>query len=87
MDKKTRSGSGMNIPDHISERLETNFWVSILRFFDADANPSLGSRNLFDPGYGIRGGINSDPCIGINIPDPQHCVFVQVHRKHIPDSG
>jgi hypothetical protein len=27
MGKKSRSGSGMNIPDHISESLETNFWV------------------------------------------------------------
>jgi hypothetical protein len=26
MSKKSRSGSGMNIPDHISERLETIFW-------------------------------------------------------------
>jgi hypothetical protein len=25
--KKTRSGSGMNIPDLISESLETVFWV------------------------------------------------------------
>jgi hypothetical protein len=25
--KKSRSGSGMNIPDHISESLETIFWV------------------------------------------------------------
>jgi hypothetical protein len=27
MGKKTKSGSGMNIPDHISESLETIFWV------------------------------------------------------------
>jgi hypothetical protein len=26
----------MNSPDHISESLETNFWVKILEFFDAD---------------------------------------------------
>jgi hypothetical protein len=25
--KKSKSGSGMNIPDHVSESLETNFWV------------------------------------------------------------
>ncbi len=29
-------GSGMNIPDHISERLETIFWVKILKFFNED---------------------------------------------------
>jgi hypothetical protein len=26
----------MNNPDHISEGLETSFWVKILKFFDAD---------------------------------------------------
>jgi hypothetical protein len=39
MGKKSRSGSGMNIPGHISESLETNFKVKILKFFDADADP------------------------------------------------
>jgi hypothetical protein len=56
----------MNNPDHISESLETIFWVKIptvLKFFDAD------------PGY--CDGTNSDPGwkkfrSGINIPDPQH---------------
>jgi hypothetical protein len=68
----------MNIPDHISESLETIFWVKILKFFDADADP--GSGNLFDPrsgnpfhpGSGIRDGKNSDAGSGIHIPDPQH---------------
>jgi hypothetical protein len=27
MGKKLESGSGMNNPDHISESLDTNFWV------------------------------------------------------------
>jgi hypothetical protein len=31
-----RSGSGMNIPDHISESLETIFGVKILKFFEPD---------------------------------------------------
>ncbi len=39
------SGSGMNILDHISESLETIFWVKMLKFFDADAVPVSG--NLF----------------------------------------
>jgi hypothetical protein len=30
MGKKSGSGSGMNSPDHISESLETIFWVKIL---------------------------------------------------------
>jgi hypothetical protein len=33
MGKKTGFGSGIN-PDHISESLETIFWVKILKFFD-----------------------------------------------------
>ncbi len=42
----------MNIPDHISESLETIFWVKILKFFDADADPGSGiKKNLIrDPG-------------------------------------
>jgi hypothetical protein len=31
-----KSGSGMNNPDHISQSLETIFWVKILKFFYAD---------------------------------------------------
>ncbi len=34
--KKSGSGSRMNNSDHISESLETIFWVKILKFFDAD---------------------------------------------------
>jgi hypothetical protein len=45
MGKKSGSGSGMNKPDHISECLETIFWVKILKFFDADP----GLKNS-DPG-------------------------------------
>jgi hypothetical protein len=36
MGKKSGSGTGMNNPDHISESLETIFWVKILKFFSAD---------------------------------------------------
>jgi hypothetical protein len=42
--KKSRPGSGMKIPDHIYERLETIFWVKILKFFHADPDP--GSENF-----------------------------------------
>jgi hypothetical protein len=31
-----KSGSGMINPDHISESLETIFWIKILKIFDAD---------------------------------------------------
>jgi hypothetical protein len=44
----------MNDPDHISESLETIFWVKILNFFDAD--PGSGTEKIR-----IRDGNNSDP--------------------------
>ncbi len=31
----------MNNPDHISESLETIFWVKILKFFDADPGSEM----------------------------------------------
>ncbi len=49
----------MNIPDHISESLETIFWVKIHTFFDADVDPDPGSGSLFDRGSGIEK--NLDP--------------------------
>jgi hypothetical protein len=48
----------MNNPDHISESLETSFWVKILKLFHAD------------PGSGMKK--NSDMGSGINIPDLPH---------------
>jgi hypothetical protein len=41
MGKKSGSGSGMNSVDHISESLETIFWVKILKFFDADLGSGM----------------------------------------------
>ncbi len=41
MEKSPDSGSGMNIPDHFSESLETVLGLKVLKFFDAD--PNLGS--------------------------------------------
>jgi hypothetical protein len=46
------SESGMNIPDHISESLDTIIWVKILKFFDADADP--GIFLTLDLGSGIN---------------------------------
>jgi hypothetical protein len=34
----------MNNPDHISESLETIFWVKILNFFDSD--PGSGRKKF-----------------------------------------
>jgi hypothetical protein len=58
MDKKPRSGSGTNIPDHISESLETRFFGKIpvrypvLKFFDTDADPGIFLS--LDPGSGME---------------------------------
>jgi hypothetical protein len=49
---KSGPGSGMNIPDHMSESLETIFWVKILKFFNAD--PRSGDGNNSDPGFGME---------------------------------
>jgi hypothetical protein len=39
---RIRIRDGMNNPDHISESVETIFWVEILKILDAD------------PGYGME---------------------------------
>jgi hypothetical protein len=52
MGKKSESG----YQDHISESLETTFWVKILKFFDADADPGSGIFLTLDPKSGIRDG-------------------------------
>ncbi len=49
-----KSGSEMNIPDYISESLETTFWVKILKFVDADADPDPGSGNFFLLGIRVK---------------------------------
>jgi hypothetical protein len=51
----------MTNPDHISESLETFFWVKILKLFDADPG-----GKIFESG--IRDGKNSDPGSELNIP-------------------
>jgi hypothetical protein len=53
--KKSGSKSGINNPDHISESLETIFWVKILQFFDADPGwKKFGSGiNIPDPQHCI----------------------------------
>jgi hypothetical protein len=33
---KCGSGSGLNIPDHFSESLQTVFWIKMLTVFNAD---------------------------------------------------
>jgi hypothetical protein len=47
--QKVKTRSGMNNPDHISERLKTFFWVKIPKFFDA--NPGSGMEKF---GSGIN---------------------------------
>jgi hypothetical protein len=42
----------MNIPDHISESLETIFWVKNIKIIGCGSGS--GIRNLFDPGSGMK---------------------------------
>jgi hypothetical protein len=77
----------MNNPDHISESLETIFWVKIIKFFDAD--PGLGWKKFGSGMEKLR--IREDLGwkkfgSGINIPDPQHCPG-QPHRMSVPEHG
>ncbi len=57
----------MNNPDHISESLETIFWVKIFKFFDADPGSVMEKIR-------IRDGKKLDPGSEINIPDPQNWI-------------
>ncbi len=58
----------MNKPVHISESLETIFWIKIFKFFDA--NPGSEMKKF---GSGMEKFKS-----GINIPDPQHWVVAVV---------
>jgi hypothetical protein len=62
-------GSGMKIPDLIFENFEWYqlFGLKILKFFEADPDP--GSCQ---PGSGME-----EVGSGINIPDLQHCCWVE----------
>jgi hypothetical protein len=52
MGKKSRCGSEMNNQDHISESVETIFWVKILKFFfDADPGSGMKKNRSRDPGW------------------------------------
>jgi hypothetical protein len=54
MGENLRSGSQINISDHVSESLETIFWVKILKIFDADPDPGSGIFLTLDPGSGME---------------------------------
>jgi hypothetical protein len=58
MGKKSGSGSVMNNPDHISESLETIFFV--LKYLNS-------FMQIWDPGWKKLGS-------GLNIPGPQHWI-------------
>jgi hypothetical protein len=77
MGKNSRSESGINIPDHFFEGFRNNFWVKILKFFDADP----GIRNLFDLGSRIRDGKNS------HLPPLDSPCTVEITSVADPDPG
>jgi hypothetical protein len=49
-------GSGMNIPDHFAESLETLFGLKILKFFDVDPDPGSRIFLTLNQGSGIPDG-------------------------------
>jgi hypothetical protein len=61
MGKKSRFGSRINIPEHISEK--QFFGIKILVYFDADPDPGSEIFLPLDPGWKKFG-------FGNNIPDP-----------------
>jgi hypothetical protein len=54
MGKKSRSGSGMNIPDDTSNSLETIFGLKYLNNFDVDPDPGSSIFMTMDPGTGRK---------------------------------
>jgi hypothetical protein len=70
MGKKSRSGSGINIPDHISESLKTIFWVE--KYLNSLMWIQIRDPESFDPGSGIRMEKIRIRDPGINIADPQN---------------
>jgi hypothetical protein len=61
-------GSGMNIPDHFSESLETFLGLKILKFFDSVPDPGSGIFLTLDQVSGME---KSETGIR-DILDPQH---------------
>jgi hypothetical protein len=74
-------GSGMNNPDHISERLEKIFGVKVLKFFDAEPGwkkfkSGMGKIRIRDPGSAtlvsrVHLGVDSTNLTLIQIPPVQ----------------
>jgi hypothetical protein len=67
----------MNIPDHISESLETVFLVKILKFFDSDPDPGSGIFLTLD--------LDSDPGSEVNIARIRDTAFTLLRRNPDPD--
>ncbi len=72
MGTKSRSESGMNIPDHISESLKTIFWDKYTVILWCGCG--FGIQNLSDPGSEME---RFGP--GINIPDRNTGPTYQIH--------
>jgi hypothetical protein len=64
MGKKSGSGSGMNNPDHVSESLETIFWVKIPKFFYADPGSGKETSQIRNQGWRKLGSGIKDKHLG-----------------------
>jgi hypothetical protein len=81
MGKKSRSESGMNIQDYISESLENNCWVKILEFFYSDAEPDTGIFLTLNPRWKKFGSGIRDKHPGSTTLDREHFSFLEnLHR-------
>jgi hypothetical protein len=68
------SRPGINIPNHISERLVQFIWFKNTEIHCADPDPKSGA--FLTPGSGME---IANPGSRINIPNPQHCLWAKIH--------
>jgi hypothetical protein len=86
MGKKSRSGIRYEDPGSFSESLETLFWVKILKFFDANADPEQEFGNLFvrDGKIWIQDKHSGSATLDfVNHPEPQHTVYLHSYLRSL----
>jgi hypothetical protein len=73
------SGSGINNPDHISESLETIFWVKIRKFFDADPGSGMEKIRVRDKHPG-----SATLPVGMAVGPRQRSVGIHATPRSVP---
>jgi hypothetical protein len=77
--KDPDSGSGMNNPDHISQSLETIFFIKILKFFNADPGSGMEKSRIRDKHPG------SATLIQIHLETEKRLMSVALISDHADD--